>query len=64
MQQQIQFPATVTDYADHWGVTRQTVHAWLRAGKLRSVKIGRLRRILDKHHAHFVRQLERQGGRK
>ncbi len=32
-------------FADRLSISRWTVYAWLQEGRLRSVKIGRLRRI-------------------
>lgn len=60
MTREIQFPATVPEYADLWGVTRQTIHQWIRNGELTSVKIGNVRRILDTDHQRFLKHLQRQ----
>jgi excisionase family DNA binding protein len=52
------FGWSVPQYAQLWGVTRGTVHNWLRKGELSSVKIGGTRRVLPSHHDEFCRRHE------
>jgi len=52
------FGWSIPEYAQMWGVTRGTVHNWLRKGELGSVKIRGTRRILTSHHQKFVKRFE------
>lgn len=49
---------TVEQVAEMLQVGRDKVFALLRTGQLRSLKIGRSRRITDQHLAEFVSSLE------
>jgi excisionase family DNA binding protein len=50
--------ATVEQVAEMLHVGRDKVYYLLRTGQLRSIKIGKLRRITDRHLAEFVASLE------
>lgn len=49
---------TVEEVADILNIGRDKVYYLLRTGQLRSIKIGKLRRITDQHLAEFVASLE------
>ena|GEM_PF-1425968 len=49
---------TVEQVAEMLHVGRDKVYYLLRTGQLRSIKIGKLRRITDRHLAEFVAALE------
>jgi excisionase family DNA binding protein len=49
---------TVEQVAEMLHVGRDKVYYLLRTGQLRSIKIGKLRRITDRHLAGFVATLE------
>jgi excisionase family DNA binding protein len=49
---------TVEQVAEILNVGRDKVYFLLRTGQLRSIKIGKLRRITDKHLADFIASLE------
>ena len=49
---------TVEQVADMLHVGRDKVYYLLRTGQLRSIKIGKLRRITEDHIAEFVASLE------
>ena len=49
---------TVEQVAEMLHVGRDKVYYLLRTGQLRSIKIGKLRRITDRHQAEFVAALE------
>jgi excisionase family DNA binding protein len=49
---------TVEQVADMLHVGRDKVYYLLRTGQLRSVKIGKLRRITEDHIAEFIASLE------
>jgi excisionase family DNA binding protein len=49
---------TVEQVAEILQVGRDKVYFLLRTGQLRSIKIGKLRRITDQHLAEFVASLE------
>ena len=49
---------TVEQVAEILHVGRDKVYCLLRTGQLRSLKIGKLRRITDRHLAEFVASLE------
>ncbi len=49
---------TVEQVAEMLHVGRDKVYYLLRTGQLRSIKIGKLRRITDRHVAEFVASLE------
>ena len=49
---------TVEQVAEMLHVGRDKVYYLLRTGQLRSIKIGKLRRITDRHLAEFVNSLE------
>ena len=49
---------TVEQVAEMLHIGRDKVYCLLRTGQLRSVKIGKLRRITDRHLAEFVASLE------
>ena len=49
---------TVEQVAEMLHVGRDKVYYLLRTGQLRSIKIGKLRRITDQHVADFVTSLE------
>lgn len=44
--------------ADILNIGRDKVYFLIRTGQLRSIKIGKLRRITDRHLAEFVTSLE------
>ena len=50
---------TVEQIAEMLHIGRDKVYYLLRTGQLRSIKIGKLRRITDRHPAEFVASLER-----
>jgi excisionase family DNA binding protein len=52
---------TVEQVAEMLHVGRDKVYYLLRTGQLRSIKIGKLRRITDQHVADFVASLEDPG---
>jgi len=45
---------TVEQVAEILNVGRDKVYSLLRTGQLRSIKIGKLRRITDQHLAEFI----------
>lgn len=49
---------TVEQVAEMLHIGRDKVYYLLRTGQLRSMKIGKLRRITDRHLAEFVASLE------
>ena len=49
---------TVEQVAEILHVGRDKVYCLLRTGQLRSIKIGKLRRITDQHLAEFIAALE------
>ena len=49
---------TVEQVAEILHVGRDKVYFLIRTGQLRSIKIGKLRRITDQHLAEFVASLE------
>jgi excisionase family DNA binding protein len=49
---------TVEEVADLLHVGRDKVYYLLRTGQLRSIKIGKSRRITERHLAEFVASLE------
>jgi excisionase family DNA binding protein len=49
---------TVEQVADMLHIGRDKVYCLLRTGQLRSIKIGKLRRITDRHLAEFIAYLE------
>ena len=49
---------TVEQVAEMLHVGRDKVYYLLRTGQLRSIKIGKLRRITDQHLAEFIASLE------
>ena len=49
---------TVEQVAEMLHVGRDKVYYLLRTGQLRSIKIGKLRRITSKHLADFIASLE------
>ena len=49
---------TVEQVAEILNIGRDKVYFLLRTGQLRSIKIGKLRRITDQHLAEFVASLE------
>jgi excisionase family DNA binding protein len=49
---------TVEQVADMLHVGRDQVYYLLRTGQLRSIKIGKLRRITEEHLAEFIASLE------
>ena len=49
---------TIEQVAEMLHVGRDKVYYLLRTGQLRSIKIGKLRRITDRHLAEFVNSLE------
>jgi excisionase family DNA binding protein len=51
---------TVEQVAEILHVGRDKVYALLRTGQLRSIKIGKLRRITSRHIAEFIASLEEQ----
>jgi excisionase family DNA binding protein len=51
---------TVEQVAKMLHIGRDKVYELLRTGRLRSIKIGKLRRITEEHLAEFVASLEDQ----
>ena len=49
---------TVEQVADMLHIGRDKVYYLLRTGQLRSIKIGKLRRITEDHLAEFIASLE------
>jgi len=49
---------TVEQVAEILNIGRDKVYFLLRTGQLRSIKIGKLRRITDQHLTDFVASLE------
>jgi excisionase family DNA binding protein len=49
---------TVEQVAEILSIGRDKVYFLIRTGQLRSIKIGKLRRITDRHLAEFVTSLE------
>lgn len=49
---------TVEQVAEMLSIGRDKVYFLLRTGQLKSIKIGKLRRITDRHLADFVSSLE------
>ncbi len=49
---------TVEQVAEILQIGRDKVYHLLRTGQLRSIKIGKLRRITDRHLADFIASLE------
>lgn len=52
---------TVEQVAEMLHIGRDKVYFLLRTGRLRSIKIGKLRRITDQHLAEFVDSTETKG---
>jgi excisionase family DNA binding protein len=52
---------TVEQIAEMLQIGRDKVYGLLRTGELRSIKIGKLRRITDAHLAEFIVSLEGDG---
>ncbi|GIH99484.1 helix-turn-helix domain-containing protein [Planobispora takensis] len=52
---------TVEQVAEMLHVGRDKIYYLLRTGQLKSIKIGKLRRITDRHLADFVSSLESAG---
>jgi excisionase family DNA binding protein len=52
---------TVEQVAEILHIGRDKVYSLLRTGQLRSIKIGKLRRITSQHLAEFVASLETAG---
>ncbi|WP_433252757.1 helix-turn-helix domain-containing protein [Actinomadura nitritigenes] len=52
---------TIEQVAEILCVGRDKVYFLIRTGQLRSIKIGKLRRITDRHLADFVASLEEKG---
>ena len=53
---------TVEQVAKMLHISRDKVYYLLRARQLRSIKIGKSRRITEQHVAAFIAALERDGG--
>ncbi|OLT31889.1 hypothetical protein BJF79_08850 [Actinomadura sp. CNU-125] len=53
---------TVEQVADLLQIGRDKIYELIRTGRLRSVKIGRLRRITERQLDDFVTSLEQQHG--
>ncbi|MCP9949084.1 helix-turn-helix domain-containing protein [Actinomadura madurae] len=51
---------TVEQVAEILNVGRDKVYFLIRTGQLRSIKIGKLRRITDRHLAEFIASLENE----
>ncbi|MFC9973206.1 helix-turn-helix domain-containing protein [Spirillospora sp. NPDC127200] len=51
---------TVEQVAEILQIGRDKVYSLIRTGHLRSIKIGKLRRITDQHLADFIASLEEQ----
>lgn len=49
---------TVEQVAEILQIGRDKVYFLLRTGQLRSIKIGKLRRVTDQHIAEFIAALE------
>ncbi|MFD0851234.1 helix-turn-helix domain-containing protein [Actinomadura adrarensis] len=49
---------TVEQVAEILQVSRDKIFTLIRTGQLRSLKIGKLRRITDQHIAEFIAELE------
>ncbi|WP_433462703.1 helix-turn-helix domain-containing protein [Spirillospora sp. CA-128828] len=49
---------TVEQAAEILNIGRDKVYFLIRTGQLRSIKIGKLRRVTDRHLAEFVTSLE------
>ncbi|MGI5284871.1 helix-turn-helix domain-containing protein [Nonomuraea polychroma] len=49
---------TVEQVAEMLSIGRDKVYFLLRTGQLKSIKIGKLRRITDRHLADFISSLE------
>ncbi|GAA1544446.1 hypothetical protein GCM10009678_28910 [Actinomadura kijaniata] len=49
---------TVEQVAEILQIGRDKVYSLIRTGRLRSIKIGKLRRITDRHLAEFIASLE------
>ncbi|GAA0245248.1 hypothetical protein GCM10009527_047390 [Actinomadura nitritigenes] len=49
---------TVEQVAEILQIGRDKIYFLLRTGQLRSIKIGKLRRITDRHVAEFIASLE------
>lgn len=49
---------TVEQVAEMLSIGRDKVYFLLRTGQLKSIKIGKLRRITDRHLADFISTLE------
>ena len=45
---------TIEDVAAHCQVCPRTVHRWIADGQLRSLRLGRLRRIRRQDFEHFL----------
>ena len=52
---------TVEQVAQMLHAGRDKVYYLIRTGELRSIKIGKLRRITDQHIAEFIASLEESG---
>jgi excisionase family DNA binding protein len=52
---------TVEQVADMLSIGRDKVYYLLRTGQLRSIKIGKLRRITTQHLTEFITALENNG---
>lgn len=54
---------TVEQVAEILHIGRDKVYFLIRTGQLRSIKIGKLRRITDRHLAEFVASVEQDSRR-
>jgi excisionase family DNA binding protein len=52
---------TVEQVAEMLNIGRDKVYYLLRTGQLRSIKIGKLRRITEQHLAEFIESMETEG---
>ncbi|RFS82933.1 DNA-binding protein [Actinomadura spongiicola] len=55
---------TVEQVAEILNIGRDKVYFLVRTGQLHSIKIGKLRRITDRHLAEFVASLEENTGQR
>lgn len=44
---------TITEFCEIFGITRQTLRNWINDGKVKTIKIGRSVRIMDKEIARL-----------
>jgi len=45
---------TIAELAEYFSVTERTIHIWISEGKIKTVKVGRLIRIMESELKKFI----------